>query len=174
MVRNIYKCGSGAIEINIVIWVFFIVFLLSGNVHSGSGTINDDIQYSGFEINGEDSLYAAGDLTYYVEEDKRFNATVFFCNIFDKVMAKANVRVTLKENDDSVSFNVPIHIGNEFDPLEVKSTHHIQWEINRIEKIECCVNHGGIAGCDDNSGNIECLDGTISKKCTCEEYDISE
>jgi hypothetical protein len=159
-------------------WIFsilvFLFFSTPERVYSGGGYINDDIQYNSFEINGIDSLYVTGDLTYYVEEDKRFRATIFFYTIFDKVLAKAYIKVTLKENDNNVSFDAPIYIEEGSDPLEVKGTHHIQWEIDTVEKIECCANHAGIIGCDDASRKIKCYDGVISTSCTCDEYDISD
>jgi len=165
------------LKIKLLFWIPLVLAFLSYSVpeivYPGNGYINDDIQYNSFEIKGEDSLYIAGDLTYYVEEDKNLKATIFFYNIFNEVLAKAHIKVTLTENDDSVEFDAPIHIGNESDPLEVKSTHHIQWEIDTLEKIECCTNHGGIVGCDEDSGKLKCYDEATSKSCTCDEYDIS-
>jgi len=155
-----------------LVWFFYCIQCQSLFI-AGSGYINDDIQYNSFEIIGEDSLYVAGDMIYYVEEDKKLKATIFFYNIFNEVLAKAHIKVTLTENDDSVEFDAPIHIGNESDPLEVKSTHHIQWKIDTLEKIECCANHGGIVGCDEDSGKLKCYDEATSKSCTCDEYDIS-
>jgi len=151
-----------------------LIFSRPEFVYSGSGYINDDIQYYGVEISGEDSLYVNGELIYYVEVDKSFTATIFFYNIFDKVLAKAYIKVTLQENDNNVAFDEPIQIDNESDSLEVKNTHHIQWKIDTIEKIECCANNAGIVGCDEDSGKLKCYDGAISKSCTCDEYDISE
>lgn len=164
-------------KIKSLFYVFVLVFLffsMSQHAYSVSGYINDDIQCFGVEVNGEDSLYVTGELTYYVEEDKRFKATVLFYNIFDKVLARAYIKVTLKENDESVSFETPIYIDNESDPVEVKSAHHISWEVDTIEKIECCTNHGGIVGCDEDSGKLKCYDGVISKGCVCDEYDVFE
>ena len=165
-------------KIKLLFWIpFVLAFLLCSVpefVYPGSGYINDDIQYNSFEIKGEDALYVTGDLTYYVEEDKKLSATIFFYNIFDKVLAKTYIKVTLKENDNSVEFDEPILIDNESDPLEVKSTHHIQWKIDTIEKIECCANHAGIVGCDEDSGKLKCYDGVISDSCSCDEYNISD
>ena len=34
----------------------------------------------------------------------------------------------------------------------------------------CCSHHGGVCGCDENSGMIQCCDGTLSPSCTCNGY----
>jgi len=151
--------------------LFFPTWALA---YSERGYITDDISCYSFDIKGEDSLYVDGELTYYVVEDTYLRATVYFYNIFDTLLARAYIKVTLKENDDSVPFQAPITIDNESDSLAVKSTHHIHWKVNTIEKIECCDAHGGIVGCDEDSGKLKCFDGIISKSCTCDEYNIGE
>lgn len=157
-----------------IVNIALLIFSVSAVAFSGRGLINDDIQYYGVEISGENSLYVAGELNYYVEEDKRIVATLLFYDIFDKLLAKANIKATLTENTDSVLFDVPIYIDDASDPLEVKSAHHIRWEVSRIERVECCANNGGIAGCDEETGKIRCYDDEIIPTCTCEEYNISE
>ncbi len=155
----------------ILVFVFFPASVFS---YSGRSDISSDIKCHGVEINGEDSLYVTGELIYYVEEDKKFSATLYFYNIFDEVLARAYIEVTLKQNDDSVLFDAPIFIDDASDPVEVKSAHHIQWKVHYIEKILCCANHGGISGCDEDSGRIKCDDGVISKSCACEDYHMAE
>lgn len=140
--------------------------------YSGRGIINEDIRYYNVEINGLHSLYVTGELNYYTTEDKLLHATLYFYDIFDKVLARTYVKVTLIENDDEVPFEAPIHIDYKSDPLEVKGTHHIQWRIDKIEKVDCCTGHGGIVDCDEYSGKIKCYDGTTGS-CICEEYNIS-
>jgi len=148
--------------------------LTSAFSYSERSYITDDISCFRFDIKGDDSLYVDGELTYYVEEDTYFTATVYFYDIFNKVLARAYIEVTLKENDDSAPFEAPIHIDNESDPMEVKSAHHIQWKVSTMDKIECCINHGGIMGCDEGSGKLKCDDGFVNTSCACDTYHISE
>lgn len=165
-------------RIKLLVWASilfsFLSFLISQQTYSDTGFINDTIQCHRIEIKGENSLYVWGDLTYYVEKDQVLDATIYFCNIFNKVLARAYVKVTLKQNDDRVTFEEPINIDNESDIVAVRSTHHIRWKINAIKTIDCCADHEGIIGCDKYSGKLKCYDGEISKDCTCDKYHISE
>lgn len=36
-----------------------------------------------------------------------------------------------------------------------------------IQRRGCCSWHGGVAGCDENSGRLRCNDGTLSPSCRC-------
>lgn len=165
-------------KIRLFIWAsiifFFLLSPISKRTYSDTGTINDDIQCNRIEIKGESSLYVWGDLTYYVEKDTLLNATMYFCNIFDEVIARAYIKVTLRKKDDNVTFEAPITIDNASDPVAVKRTHHIRWKVNVLEAIECCADHGGIIDCDEYSGTLKCFDGEISKDCICDEYHLSE
>jgi len=155
-------------------FVFFIALFLPKLIAADTGYINDDIHCERIEIRGLNSLYVTGELAYYVEDDSRFEATILFYDIFDTVLAKAYIKVVLKKNDTSVSFDEPIYIDHESDFLEVKGTHHIGWRIDTIQTIECCVDHGGIMGCDEDTGKITCYDGEIVLSCKCDEYNLSK
>jgi hypothetical protein len=76
---------------------FFADFSMAQRTYSDTGIINDDIQCNRIEIKGENSLYVWGDLTYYVEKDQVLDATIYFCNNFNKVLARAYLQVTLKK-----------------------------------------------------------------------------
>lgn len=36
-----------------------------------------------------------------------------------------------------------------------------------IEQRGCCSWHGGVCGCDYNTGKVKCCDGTLSPTCRC-------
>lgn len=40
-------------------------------------------------------------------------------------------------------------------------------------KTGCCSRHGGVAGCNTASGNLQCKDGTVSPSCACEGTNTS-
>ena len=44
-----------------------------------------------------------------------------------------------------------------------------QSSIDAIERSGCCSHHGGVCGCDGNTGHQQCCDGDDSPSCLCGE-----
>jgi predicted nucleic acid-binding protein len=75
-------------------------------------------------------------LTYAFTEDQEFKATLLFYNIFNEIMGEAEIKETLRWEEDHVDFVDFIYIYPEYDFHAVKNSHHIEWKIHKQNKDE--------------------------------------
>ena len=70
--------------------------------------------------------------------------------------------------NDSKTTVVEIPIPHQVTTIECSYDGTITFENGiMVQRRGCCSWHGGVAGCDENSGRLRCNDGSLSPSCRC-------
>lgn len=87
-----------------------------------------------------------------------------FASDFSQNMNNTKPNVITKKSPNQKSVSVPSDNIQVFDKTKFNS------DAFYLARRGCCSHHGGVCGCDQASGMIQCCDGTLSPTCTCSGY----